>query len=108
MLRKETSMGACNFIEFEVAKTKEEAFSSLVKSAVYFCGHDPYNGTISTTSLSRKPVKVIRKRFTEKARQEAVKVAEADDWGEKWESRVIDCGATKGGHVWAFYGWASC
>lgn len=101
-------MGACNFIEFEVAKTKEEAFSSLVKSAVFFYGHDPYNGTISTTHLSRKPAKVIRKRFTEKARQEAVEVAEKDDWGEKWEARAIDCGATKGGHMWAFYGWASC
>lgn len=33
---------------------------------------------------------------------------EADGWGEKWESRVIDCGATNGGQMWAFYGWASC
>lgn len=101
-------MGACNFIEFGRGKTAEEVFDSLVRDAEFMYGHDPYNGTISTTSLSRKPVKVIRKRFTEKARQEAVKVAEADDWGKKWESRVIDCGATKGGRVWAFYGWASC
>lgn len=101
-------MGACNFIEFGKGKTAREAFDALVEQATWEYGHDPYNGTISTTSLSRRPVKVIRKRFTEKARQEAVKVAEADDWGEKWESRVIDCGATKGGHMWAFYGWASC
>lgn len=92
-------MGACNFIEFGKGKTKEQAFKALVQEAEWEHGHDPYNGTISTTSLSRRPVKVIRKRFTEKARQEAVKVAEADDWGEKWESRVIDCGATKGGHM---------
>lgn len=101
-------MGACNFITFGKGKTKEEAFKALVQEAEWEYGHDPYNGTISTTSLSRKPAKVIRKRFTDKARKEAVKVAEADDWGEKWESRVIDCGATKGVHVWAFYGWASC
>lgn len=101
-------MGACNFIEFGVGKTADEAFETLVHEAVYEYGHDPYNGTISTTSLSRRPAKVIRKRFTEKARQEAVDVAEADDWGKKWESRAIDCGATKGGHMWAFYGWASC
>lgn len=101
-------MGACNFIEFKVAKTKEAAFDALVYEAQWEYGHDPYNGTISTTYLSRKPAKVIRKRFTKNAEQEAVKVAEADGWGEKRESRVIDCGATKGGHMWAFYGWASC
>lgn len=101
-------MGACNFIAFGKGKTAKEAFQALVREAEWEHGHDPYNGTISTTSLSRKPVKVIRKRFTEKARQEAVKVAESDGWGEKWESRVIDCGATKEGHMWALYGWASC
>lgn len=101
-------MGACNFIVFGKGKTAKAAFDALVRDAEWEYGHDPYNGTISTTRLSRRPVKVIRKRFTEKARQEAVKVAEADGWGEKWESRVIDCGATKGGHMWAFYGFASC
>lgn len=101
-------MGACNFIEFGRGKTKEEAFKALVQEAEWEYGHDPYNGTISTTSLSRRPAKVIRKRFTKKARQDAIKVAEEDGWGEKWESRVIDCGVTKGVHVWAFYGWASC
>lgn len=101
-------MGACNFIEFSLGKTADEAFDRLVHEAMYEYGHDQYNGTISTTSLSRKPAKVIRKRYTKKAQQDAVKVAERDGWGEKWESRVIDCGATKGGHVWAFYGWAAC
>ena len=101
-------MGACNFIEFKVAKTKEAAFEALVEEAQWEYGHDPYNGTISTTYLSRKPAKVIRKRFTKKAEQEAVNVAEADGWGEKREARAIDCGATKCGHVWAFYGWAAC
>ena len=101
-------MGACNFIQFKIAKTPREAFDELVWSVEWEHGHDPYNGTISTTSLSRKAPKVIRKRFTKKAFDDAYKVAEADDWGEKWESRVIDCGATKGGHMWAFYGWASC
>lgn len=101
-------MGACNFIEFKVAKTKEEAFETLVHEAVYQHGHDPYNGTISTTSLSRKPVKVVQKRYTANAILRATAFAEDDGWGEKWESRAIDCGATKGGHMWAFYGWASC
>lgn len=102
-------MGATNFIMFGRGKTKEEAFKALVQEAEWEYGHDPYNGTISTTSLSRRPVKVIRKRYTKKAEQEAISVAEADDWGEKWESRVIDCGACgDGNYMYAFYGWASC
>ena len=101
-------MGAHNFITFGEGKTAREAFDALVREAEWEHGHDPYNGTISTTSMSRKPPKVIRKRYTPKARTEAIEVAEADGWGEKWESRAIDCGATKGGHMWAFYGWASC
>lgn len=101
-------MGATNFMAFGIGKTVDDAFAALVHEALYEYGHDPYNGTISTTSLSRMAPKVIRKRFTEKAREEAYEIAEADDWGEKWESRAIDCGATKGGHMWAFYGWAAC
>ena len=101
-------MGATNFMIFGKGKTARETFNALVAEAEYNYGHDPYNGTISTTSLSRKPAKVIRKRFTKKAIDDAYEVAEKDDWGEKWESRVIDCGATKGGHMWAFYGWAAC
>lgn len=103
-------MGACNFIEFGKGKTAKEAFNALVQEAEWEYGHDPYNGTISTTSLSRRPAKVIRKRFTEKARKEAYKVAEGDDWGKKRESRVIDCGKLPGSpeHMWAFYGFASC
>lgn len=102
-------MGACNFITFGRGKTADDTFAALVHEAMYEYGHDPYNGTISTTSMSRRPAKVIRKRFTEKAREEAYKVAEKDGWGEKWEARVIDCGASgRGTHMWAFYGWASC
>lgn len=85
-------MGACNFIEFGKGKTAREAFAALVAEAEWEYGHDPYNGTISTTSLSRRPAKVIRKQYSEKARQEACKVAESDGWGEKWEARAIDLG----------------
>lgn len=101
-------MGACNFIEFGRGKTKEEAFDRLVDDALWEHGHDPYNGTISTTYLSKRPAKVIRKRYTQRAQAEAVDVAEADGWGEKHEARAIDCGATHGEHMWAFYGWAAC
>lgn len=101
-------MGACNFIEFKVAKTAREAFDELVEESVYEYGHDPYNGTISTTSMSRRAPKAIQKTWGPMAEKKAFEIAEMDDWGEKWESRVIDCGRTTGGHMWAFYGWAAC
>ena len=101
-------MGACNFIEFKVAKTKEDAFVALVREAIHEFGEDPYNGTISTTDLSRKPAKVIQKTWGPRAEKKAFEIAKADNWGEKWEARVIDCGKTKGGRMWAFYGWAAC
>ena len=102
-------MGACNFIEFQAAKTAKEAFDILVEDALSWYGHDPYNGTISTTSLSRRvPKDVGQKTYGPRAEKRAIKMAEADGWGEKWEARVIDCGKTKGGRMWAFYGWAAC
>lgn len=101
-------MGACNFIEFGVGKTAKDAFDALVEEAIYYYGHSDYNGTISTCDLSRKPVKVIQKTYGPRAQKKAVQIAKDDNWGEKWEARIIDCGRTKGGHMWAFYGLASC
>ena len=102
-------MGACNFIDFKAAKTAQQAFDALVREAQYEYGHDPYNGTISTTSLSRRPARSVgQKTFGPRAERKALDIAESDGWGEKWEARVIDCGRTKGGTMWAFYGWAAC
>jgi hypothetical protein len=102
-------MGACNFIEFKAAKTAREAFNALVSEATWEYGHDPYNGTISTTSLSRRAARNVgQKTYGPRAEKKAIKMAEEDNWGEKWEARVIDCGKTKGGRMWAFYGWAAC
>lgn len=85
-------MGACNFIEFGSATTPREAFDALVRDATFEYGHDPYNGTISTTSLSRTSPKVVRKKYSEKAKEEAVREAEKDGWGNKRESRILDLG----------------
>lgn len=102
-------MGACNFIDFKVAKTAEAAFEALVCEARYEYGNNPYNGTISTTGLSRRAAKSVgQKTWGPRAEKKAYAIAEADGWGEKWESRVIDCGKTAGGRMWAFYGWAAC
>ncbi len=102
-------MGACEFIEFGKGKTMEEAFDALVEKYEYYYGHDPYNGTISTTELDYTvDLVVVQKRYTENAEKKAMRVAEKNDWGIKWYSRPIDCGACgKGEHVWAFYGLAA-
>lgn len=46
-------MGACNFEVIWTGKAKDvnEAFNEAVQDALYLHGHDPYNGTISTTEL---------------------------------------------------------
>tara|TARA_R110000850_G_scaffold12595_1_gene42179 strand:- start:387 stop:728 length:342 start_codon:yes stop_codon:yes gene_type:complete len=45
-------MGATNFDNLAVGRYKNasDAYNDLVEEAEYECGHDPYNGTISTTN----------------------------------------------------------
>ena len=101
-------MGACNFINFKAAKTAQDAFDMLVQEAFWEHGHEPYNGTISTTSLKSGSVQVADE-WSDDARKLAIIEAGANGWGEKWESRAIDCGACGDGErMWAFYGWAAC
>ena len=101
-------MGACNFIEFGKGKTAQEAFGILVSEAEWDYGHDPYNGTISTTRLVGNNI-IVADEWCDGARDMAIKVAVADGWGEKRESRAVDCGECGDGlHMWAFYGWAAC
>ena len=104
---KEENMGACNFITFCKGTSAQDAFEYLVSEAEWEHGHNPYNGTISTTRLKKGHVQVAEV-WSEAAREAAIKLAEADGWGEKWESRAVYCGKTESGSVmWAFYGWAS-
>lgn len=102
-------MGACNFIEFQAGETAGDAFNFLVDEALFMYGHDPYNGTISTTRLKRGHA-TVAEQWSEAAREAAIGMADADGWGEKRESRAIDCGRMGDGemHMWAFYGWAAC
>lgn len=100
-------MGACNFIEFKEAATAQAAFDLLVDEARWAHGHDPYSGTIATTRLMRGSVRVADE-WSEDARELAIIEADANGWGEKRESRAIDCGATQYGRMWAFYGYAAC
>ena len=103
-------MGACNFIEFRMGKTVDAAFTSLVVDNMRCYGTDPYNGTISTCRMSRRAPKVVQKTWGPLAEKRAIKIAEDDQYGEKWEARALDCGRVKGHrgvHMWAFYGWAA-
>lgn len=101
-------MGACNFIVFGKGATAQETFDALVSDARFEYGHDPYNGTISTTYLTGRPVRVADE-WCEDVRELAIIEADANEWGEKREARAIDCGACGDGlRMWAFYGWASC
>ena len=101
-------MGACNFIEFGKGETAQEAFDKLVDQALWEYGHDPYNGTISTTSLTGRPVR-IADEWAEDVRELAIIEADYNEWGEKREARAIDCGECGDGlRMWAFYGFAAC
>ena len=42
-------MGACDFETFGFGKDLQSAYVSACQTAEYESGHDPYNGTISTT-----------------------------------------------------------
>ena len=42
-------MGATNFEQIGFGKTVEEAYRNACDEAVWYSGHDAYNGTISTT-----------------------------------------------------------
>jgi len=43
-------MGACNFSITTYGKNVNDAYERAVKDSIKYCGDDPYNGTISTTS----------------------------------------------------------
>ena len=59
-------MGSHTFSNVGYAKTADEAYSDLCEQARWEHGHDPYNGTISTTiGFTVKPLG--QKRFTEAA-----------------------------------------
>jgi len=98
-------MGAHSFTASVYAPTAADGYSMLVDEAVYDHGHDPYNGTISTTS----GFKIVP--FME------------GESSEQWSERVLDitekrgsCACIEATHVekndegwplWHFAGWAA-
>ena len=100
-------MGAHNFEDQEYGATAAEAFRDLCDTATYEYGHNPYNGTISTTSGYVS----IPLNEGESINEWAQRVID-DDRVQKWE----DCACAKdpdeeevsGRWLWHFAGWAAC
>jgi hypothetical protein len=100
-------MGAHDFQCEEYGASPEEAYKIAVDNALYECGHNPYNGTISTTD-----------GFV------MIPFDEGETPGD-WFERVIDdervqkwtdCACAQdpytdkenGSYLWHFAGWAAC
>lgn len=101
--------GAQPFAQVGDGKYAKEVFNKLVDEANYEYGHDPYNGTISTTNFGGSTIK-IADTYSEEADAKAKEYIENDDNGEKWVSKCLDLGELPdqpGVHRYVFYGWAA-
>lgn len=87
-------MGATNFYDTFESTDYREGFRVLSAESRDEYGYDPYNGTISTTELSRLAPHRIAERYTKSADKKAHRYLEEVDYGEKWETRVLDLGVT--------------
>ena len=100
-------MGGIGFTARAKAKNPGKAYDELVEEAIYYHGHDPYNGTISTCDLGRCTLSFPT--FKEENLEKAYAHIEERDYGEKWTAAYVDLGKTKGGfHEYLFYGIAAC
>lgn len=128
-------MGASAFNQVAFGKTAEEAYRNAVDRAYFERGHDPYNGTISTTHGfemrplgSSKFTKAALKRFENRAwfgkGYKEIKrtrngyafheIIEGTDASEKWGNchcvelpRSFAKGQRRGIRAYLFAGWAA-
>ncbi len=99
-------MGAHNFEEVSYGATPEEAYRDAVDRAIYDYGHDPYNGTISTTSGFVH----IPFEEGETAGEWQARILD-DPRVQKWMDcayRVNDTPVENGRRLYIFAGWAAC
>lgn len=68
-------MGACSFFNMIESASADDGFRELCKNAIQECGNDPYNGTISTTNLVSRTIKIADK-YSAKAMGKGKKYAE--------------------------------
>jgi len=100
-------MGAHDFSTQSYGETHSQAYKEAVEQAEYDEGHNPYNGTISTTSGAV----LIPLKEGESLEEWHTRVIE-DERVQKWE----DCAAVadpdvpieNGRSLWHFSGWAAC
>ena len=91
-------MGEINFIGVvRGCDSPEDAYKEAVQQALYDCGHDPYNGTISTTRGFK---------FLGEIEKNAVRdyIDQHTDDFDKWDK----CGCIKTEKDYIFFGWAAC
>lgn len=121
-------MGACDFSNMVWSnKGVCDAYQRAVEAALYEHGHDPYNGTISTTS---RPVDITAKlpRYGTKAFDKAVNALysgkevngiKLEKWDcyavrlrgkelKEFKARCFGPGSRKRGVGWYFFGLAGC
>lgn len=94
-------MGAHDFLTTVRAESAAKAYKAAVENAVYDYGHDPYNGTISTT----RGFALIPLNGGETVDDWADRVID-DKRVRKWE----DCACVEDPDepgVWHFAGWAA-
>lgn len=84
-------MGATNFIESIDATSARDGYEALCRQAEFECGHDPYNGTISTCGFYGV-AHTTGERHTKTSEKKAMAIIEREDYGRKREARAIDCG----------------
>jgi hypothetical protein len=80
-------MGACNFTCYGHGKDVKDAYHNAVDDARYEHGHDPYNGTISTTSVCEDVTEEYPRYGTKAFRLAIDKVW---DTVPKWECRAVE------------------
>jgi hypothetical protein len=100
-------MGAHDFMDGAYGLTPEGAYTDLVNASLYESGHNPYNGTISTTDHFI----MIPKKKGESDDDWFQRVIE-DERIQKWEAcacRVDDeVPEENGKKYYIFAGWAAC
>ena len=84
-------MGATNVLYEATGSDYRKAFNALWHEAERQFGSDPYNGSISTMSLSGRPTKIAVK-YSDAAEKKARAHIEKDDWGEKRVAQCLDLG----------------
>jgi hypothetical protein len=99
-------MGAHNFEQPYSAKNMKEAYNGAVADAHYDFGHDPYNGTISTTNGFKDLTSEFRSsgKPLETFIEEKLDVLEK--WGEAGGVCVKEPEKDKLGD-YIFFGWAA-